>query len=243
MPSNSPLTIDGQTHKATIFAIQAQASYTKSLVFAAEARVALADRNCLWAAIASYYSLFHLSIAVIYLAPHLVEPALLAQLVRKRCAGLEDPTTLISHRQLPKFLSACEASGLKPRLRELLLNAKDIREEYANYGPRIIWKHDKPTFLTHGFRPSDVRRIAVSIPPLLRSSLRWAHKQDESSQFVILAVTVSIPWFLRNKDLHYSKWCSPKVLAEAESLMLTLPFRPMKANSKCSGPPSAPADY
>ena len=221
------ITVDGKTQKATIFAVQAQGAYTKALVFAAEARVAISERNNLWAAIAGYYSLFHLSIALMFMAPHLVAHSLLGKLVRNRDDGLADPTGSILHRHLPEFLKGCEAAGLPPRLRGQLAAAKRIREDYVNYGPRSVWRHGKPTFLTHGMRPSDARRVVLSIPPLLRRSLRWAHAQHDDSYIIVVAVTAAIPWFLRNSDLHYSRWCSPKVLAEAEALLGTLPYVPV----------------
>ncbi len=224
MALSRSITIDGKTNKPTIFAVQAQASYAKSLIFVAEARVAVRTNNYIWAAIASYYSLFHLAISLMFMSPQLIEPTLLTRLVKKRAGGTDDPTDLISHRYLPRFLSDCESHGLTPRLRELLEIARKIREEYANYGPRIVWRDDKPTFLTRGFRPSDVRRITMSIVPLLRRSLLWARKQQSYSQIVFVAVAVSLDWFLRNRDLHYTKWCSRQVLVEAEALRRKLPF-------------------
>jgi len=41
MALSRSITIDGKTNKPTIFAVQAQASYAKSLIFVAEARVAV----------------------------------------------------------------------------------------------------------------------------------------------------------------------------------------------------------
>jgi len=218
------IAIDGKTYKPTIFAIQAQASYAKSIIFLAEARVAIRANNYIWAAIASYYSLFHLANSLMFMSPQLIEPRLLARLVKKRADGTDDPTSLIPHSYLPRFLSDCELHGLTPRLRELLEIAKDIREESANYGPRIVWRGETPTFLTHRFRPSNVRRITISIVPLLSKALIWARKQHSSSHIVLIAVAVSLDWFLQNRDLHYAKWCSKEVLAEAEALKCKLPL-------------------
>ena len=53
MALSRSITIDGKTNKPTIFAVQAQASYAKSLIFVAEARVAVRTNNYIWAAIAS----------------------------------------------------------------------------------------------------------------------------------------------------------------------------------------------
>ena len=228
MACSQLITINGKTYKPTIFTIQAEASFAKSLIFVSEARIAIRTENFIWAAIASYYSLFHLAIFLMFACPQLIEPKLLTRLVQRRAGGTDDPTNLITHRYLPKFLSECESHGFAPRLRELLEVARNIREEYANYGPRIVWKGDRPTFLTRRYRPSNVRRITMSIVPLLRKSILWARKQHSSAHIVLIAVAVSLDWFLHNRDLHYAKWCSKEVLTEAEEIRCKLPFSIVK---------------
>jgi hypothetical protein len=111
MVLSSSITVDGETYKPTIFAIQAQASCAKSLIFVAEARVAVRANNYIWASIASYYSLFHLAISLMFMLPQLIEPRLLTQLVKKRADGADDPTELISHAYLPRFLNRPDFSG------------------------------------------------------------------------------------------------------------------------------------
>lgn len=216
--------IDGTMYRPTIFAIQAQAAYAKSLIFLAEARVAVRSHQYIWAAIASYYSLFHLSVSLMFMVPQLIEPKLLARLVKERAQGAHDPTSSIAHRYLPPFLTNCELTGLTPRLRELVETAKNLREEYANYGPRVVWKDDKPTFLTCGYSFSDVRQITKSIPPLLKEVPFWARKQCESADIVAGVAAISLDWFLNKKDLLYRNWCSPDVLTEAKKLRAKLPL-------------------
>jgi hypothetical protein len=83
MALSQSITINGKTYKPTIFAIQAQASFAKSLIFVAEARVAVRADNYIWATIASYYSLFHLAISLMFMCPQLIEPTVLTRLGQK----------------------------------------------------------------------------------------------------------------------------------------------------------------
>ena len=214
--------VNGKSYQVTIFAIQAQAAYAKSLIFAAEALVAIKSSQYIWAAIASYYSLFHLSISLMYVLPRLIEPKLLASLVTGRAEGTEDPTRLIPHKYLPRFLANCESMGLTVRLRKLLENAREIRE-YANYRPRSVWQSDRPIFKTREFSRADVERIATSIEPLLSESLLWASRQNELSGVLSSAAAISLDWFLNQDDLLYAQWCSPEVLSQAREMRRKLP--------------------
>jgi hypothetical protein len=52
----------GKAYKASIFWPQALVSYAKAVIFAAESRISIKSHEYIWAAIASYYSLFHLTL-------------------------------------------------------------------------------------------------------------------------------------------------------------------------------------
>lgn len=222
MSTDEVIEIGGKSYRVTVFAIQAQAAYAKSLVFAAEASVAVRGSQYIWAAVASYYSFFHLSIFLMFTLPKLIKPNLLARLVTGRARGAEDPTRLISHEYLPRFLADCELRGFPPRLRENLTLAKEIRE-FANYRPRIVWRNDQPIFKTREFGKADVERVAKSIEPFLEDTWRWASQQDSLSHLVAVAAAVTLDSFLNQDDLLYAQWCSPEVLSKAKEMRRRLP--------------------
>jgi hypothetical protein len=223
MALGDSFTVDGKLYKPTIFYIQAQAAYAKSLIFIAEARVAVRAHNFIWAAIASYYSLFHLTNFLMFACPQLVDLKLMRTFLKTLgSSGAEDPTNQIQHRVLSDFLKECEVHGLPQRVRSLLTDARKVREEYANYGPRIIWRRGQPTFLTHGFRPSDVRKITLGVAPLLKKALLWSCSQSPSSEVICVCVAGALKSFLENRDLHYAVWCSTEVLREAELIRTSL---------------------
>jgi hypothetical protein len=73
-------------------------------VFAAEARIAFRQHELIWAAIAAYYSLFHFSLVLVFVLPEEIEPKTFLRLVDKRKGGMSDPTQVIAHRYIPRFL-------------------------------------------------------------------------------------------------------------------------------------------
>lgn len=158
------ISVGNKTYSTSIFVIQAQASCAKGIVFAAEADVAITNSQYIWAAIANYYALFHLASRLMLLVPTLVEPALLERLIKKRTDGTSDPTSEIRHSDIPMFLKRCEASGLTVDLGHQFALAKNIREEYANYGPRTVWRDERATFVHLACTPEDVRGVTSAIP-------------------------------------------------------------------------------
>jgi hypothetical protein len=214
----------GKEYRGTIFTPQAQAAFAKAIIFAAEAKVANKSRHFIWAAIACYYSLFHLTISLMFMVPRLIDQKKLLKLINDRQEGASDPTVLIQYWELDGFLRNCESRGLTDRLRKQLRKSKELRE-FVNYKPRIEWQDESLIFRTKAHRPTDVQNVLASVESLLGESLVWGKQQEESSELVALVSVFSIKQFLTQDDLMYKVWCPSEVLDEAELIRLKLPIR------------------
>ena len=213
----------GEEYRASIFAIQASAAFVKAIIFTAEARVANKSRQFIWAAIASYYSLFHLTISLMFAAPKLIKQQKLNKLITDYEKGA-DPTYLITHRELEDFLRNCESQGLTDQLRKQLLRSRELRE-FVNYKPRIEWQDEKIIFRTKAYKLTDLQNVLETIEPLLTESLLWVMKQDESSELVTHVSVILVRYFLIQDDLLYKDWCPIQVLDEAELIRQNLPIK------------------
>ena len=194
-------------------------------MYSAEAAVALQAREYIWTTIATYYALFHFSIALMFLLPRELKEDLRNRLTKAWSGGSEDPTSRIRipHQYVPEFLQACEAKGLTTRLRAAVEAARELRE-HVNYGPRIAWVGNRPVFqksLAHA--PQEVETITNGLESLLETAIRWVTAATDLS-WARAAVTVQgLRQFLMKDDLLYVRWCSPEVLAEAKKLATRLP--------------------
>ena len=223
LPSNMT-DATGNTYKASIFWPQAQVSFAKAIIFAAEARISVKASQYIWASISSYYSLFHLTISMMFMVPTLIKQDKLTTLITTLQQGASDPTYLIHHRELSDFLKGCELNGLPNSLRTRLKESKDLRE-FVNYKPRVEWQGGQLIFRSKTYKPADVANVVNSLEPLLAEALLWASKQGEAAQLVAMVSAFSIQQFLNQNDLMYKEWCTPEVLEEAESIRQKLPIR------------------
>ncbi|MBI4573462.1 MAG: hypothetical protein HY713_09300 [candidate division NC10 bacterium] len=217
------LEIAGQYYNAGLFCLQARAAYAKSIVYSAEAVVALRAQEYIWTAIAAYYALFHLSIALMFLLPQELEKNRRGRLAQAWSGGSEDPTEkLIPHWYVPMFLEACEAKGLSPRLREFLQAAWQLRVD-VNYGPRVAWVGNRPAFKSPAHTPSEVETIANALESVLSSAIRWVSRATDLSWVRAVDAAAALAQFLTEDNLLYVRWCAPEALAEARQLAKRLP--------------------
>jgi hypothetical protein len=208
---------EGKIHKESIFWPQADAEYAKAIIFTAEAQVAAQCGQYMWGAIAGYYSLFHLTIALMYILPKFIKQDKLTELITDRKDGTTDPTTCIKHRDLPPFLAFCELKGLTPELSKKIKISKNLRE-FVNYRPRIEWEKGSLIFRACEFKRQDVEHVVGSLEFLIQTSLDWAEPQTEASRLITTTTKFQASTFLQQDDLLYKNWCSPEVLSKASKI-------------------------
>ncbi len=215
--------VEGQHYNESLFLLNAQIAYCKSVIYSAEASVAVGSRELIWAAIAAYYALFHLSVVLIYLLPSKIGEDWRRRLVLEWAEGSNDPTRLIQHKDVPGFLKIFEQNGLTNRLRRTLQKAKEIRN-HVNYGPRTYWKDDRAVFKVSEHGGTGIIELIVTyVPSLISMAVKWASRSTNFSWVRAVAVIGTLNQFLTNPELLYVEWCSPKVLREARRLAKRLP--------------------
>lgn len=214
--------IEGKYYNEWFFNLQAKAAYAKSVVFAAAATVAIKSKEYIWAAIASYYALFHLSIALMFLLPRELRQGSLVRLTGTWAGGSQDPTRLIPHRDLSTFLRTCETKGLKSTCRTTLEAARTLRD-HVNYGPRIAWVNDKAIFKSLTHSTTEVESVVTALESILANTILWASTVTEFSWVRTVEAAVTLHQFLTADDLLYVHWCSTGVLEEARGMAQRLP--------------------
>lgn len=208
------MTVGGKTYKTSIFWIQAQASYAKALVFLAEATVAQQNKNYIWASVSLYYSLFHLSLALVFICPHRVKPSLFEKLLERRRGGAADPTRVIRHGDIPEFLRGCEVDSLTPELRNSFERAQELRK-FVNYGPRIVWRKKQAFFLACEHEPLELDGLLDGLEAVFGQVIDWASKRAAPAGDLGIIASATAKDFLTRSDLLYPKWCSPAVMEHA----------------------------
>jgi hypothetical protein len=153
-------------------------SITRSLFFYGEATASRANRGA--AAIAAYYSLFHLGLFLMFGCPRLLTENERNRINEGLDDGAADPNPQISHRNLVAFLErAVHSHGLPPNVLDAVRRAKDVRET-INYGPRMLsWADGRITLENCAIQPTAVDAILAGIPRVYEDAIAWACRNGE----------------------------------------------------------------
>lgn len=108
-------------------------SIGRALLFYAEARASI--DNKIVGAITSYYSLFHLSMFLVFVCPHLLTNNQRNRINTELREGLKDPSPTIHHKFILKFLDDCEKKDFTSQFQKLLRKRID-------YGHSLIMVHE-----------------------------------------------------------------------------------------------------
>lgn len=111
------------------------ASISRAMFFYGETSFLSKEKNATLA-ITSYYSLFHLSIFMIYQCPHMLDDTKREKINQKLKQGDKDPRNAISHGDVLSFLEKCISLELPRDFVNTFRQARELRE-YMNYGPDI----------------------------------------------------------------------------------------------------------
>ncbi len=178
------------------------------------------DRRAL-SAIASYYSLFHLTQFLIFACPQHQSHALKKK-IRKGVENGGDPSPEISHTAALGFLNAGVSKGLSPGLPAAVEKAQGLRV-FTNYGPRVYWKGDNHIYVdTCAHSPTELSRLRAELPSLFRSAVEWAcDNGEDGGVWVPQAIEQSQSFFV-GRDRWYGGWCTEAEASSAESLRASL---------------------
>lgn len=162
--------------------------------------------------IASYYSLFHLTMYLILGCPNLLSEKI-RELINK---GLEDgsgdPSPKINHTMAKEFLKKCV--GLNPSVLSTFDDLKKIRE-FINYGPRVLWRTESEIFVnTCEINPSDLKLITAKLSSVFKDAIEWSVKNGTDYGMWTPHILDQLDLFFKPNGF-YSKWITPELMEAA----------------------------
>jgi uncharacterized protein (UPF0332 family) len=200
------------------FWVEAQVSIAKSTVFLATAEKELEAGDLMPASVSAYYSLFHLSLALMWLLPESMPPSRHRDLIEIRDTGNELPNKLTSHKQAEAFLCAGQVDLPVPKLRPLYQRALKLRE-FASYGPRVTYDGEQPQVGDCSFQTRDVRDVVKEIPNIFINALRAALPRTAYDADLAPVVLDGALDLLRRTEFPFKNWYSMSVIKRAEILI------------------------
>jgi hypothetical protein len=205
-----------------IFYVEASVGLAKSSVFLSTAEEDLIRGDLVSAAISGYYSIFHLTLALMWLFADELPKTVLDRLMEIRKKGNELPSSEVTHTNAQRFL--CDGQlklSNKKELCFLFRKTQDLRE-FANYGPRVTWKDGHPFIGPCHFSIDQVKELVPKLRPAFISTVKLATPATAIDGDLGKIVLRQATALLTHKQFPFSTWSSEKIQKEALTLLSTL---------------------
>lgn len=203
------------------FWVEAQVAIAKSAVLLATAREETERGDLASSAVNAYYSLFHLSLALMWLLPESMPPSLHQGLIEIRDSGNELPSTMTSHKKAEDFLCGGQVNLPVPNLASLYRLSLQLRE-FVSYGPRVTYDGDQPFVGPCSFQPQQVRLVVQQMPNIFVNALEAALPQTAYDGYLAPVVIDGAIELLRKSEFPFKSWYSSSAVEEAEKLIRRL---------------------
>ena len=177
--------------------------------------------NRVLSSIAAYYSLFHLSMFILCLTPHLLSPSQRRRINNALRQGQRDPSPQISHRMIDSFLDLCAGNGLPGTFPSVVREARQLRE-FANYGPRVTYKPDEIFIYSSEFPPAAVTRIVNQLHSLFRDVVLWLCVASVDGGIWVPIALEQAGKFFAMSGPPYKDWVPSRVHRRADQLRVAL---------------------
>ena len=188
-----------------------------------------------FSAVATYYSLFHLGIFLMYCMPQKVhsddkevkkeEKRILHKINAALKNGTNDPRKAVSHEDVCKYLRKRQSDSLPKEVVISLEKAKKLRE-FVNYGPDLIHTPDGFRVLNRAHDPSECSELIEQLDTLFCMAVTWLceNAAEEDRLLIPISIETGGRFFTSNPDgeAYYSQWSPPEVLRKAELLRVHL---------------------
>jgi len=190
-------------------------SISRALFFYGESSFLVSEKTATLA-ITTYYSLFHLSIFMVYQCPHLLDDNKREEINKRLKQGVKDPRNEISHDNVLTFLEKCSFLGLPKYYIDTYRQAREFRE-FMNYGPNIRVDSGNKIIDSCNFSFRKENQIASQLNSLFETAILWSVKNSyDSGLWVPIALDQS-KYFFDNNGF-YSSWSTRANLAQSEML-------------------------
>jgi hypothetical protein len=202
------------------FWVEAEVATAKSAVFLAFAEEEADRGDLIPAAWSAFYSVFHLSLALMWLLPQHIE-AIGLDVAAIQDAGEELPSPKITCERIKKFLMRSPFDVLPHKLSKLFEDAKELRE-FANYGPRVTYDNQGPVIGPCSLLPRDVRYLVGKVREAFNDTLKWALPQTADDGELGATVVDKAADMLDQAQFPFKSWCSTGVREKAKALLTAL---------------------
>jgi len=196
----------------------ALASAGRSFLFYAQAQPG-SDRRVL-SAIATYYSLFHLSMFLAFVCPNFLSETLRKKIAKGVELG-EDPSPKVSHRDLVQFLRGCVAHGLSESVVDAVVYAQRLRN-FINYGPRVSWTGETIFVNTCEASCRELAQLRDQLDQVFRDALVWACNNGSDDGIWVPVILDQANVFFSKSDQYYGDWCTDAEAALAGSFRASM---------------------
>jgi hypothetical protein len=204
----------------SLFWVEAQISLSKSVVFLASSEDSDSQKNYILASISAYYSLFHFSLAIMWLLPSSLKKSLKEKLILVRKEGNELPDKNISHQEVKKFLLRND-SNFGSQLCSKFVRAKEIRE-FACYGPRVTFEDTQPIVGPCSFTTNEIKQLIFDIPSIYCQTMKTIKPKTAYEGDFVLYVLNESQKIISNPELPFKDWFPDSILERAGYLIIDL---------------------
>jgi len=202
----------------TRFWVEAQVSIAKSAVLLATAQEETERGELASASVNAYYSLYHLSLSLMWLLPESIHPSLHQALIAIRDSGDELPNKMISHKKAEDFLCAVQLNLSVPNLTSLYKLSLRLRE-FVSYGPRVTYDGTHPLLGPCSFNLEQVRMVVQGAPHVFTNALKAAFPKTAYKGDLALIVIDGAIKLLQEAEFPFKRWYSKSALEKAEILI------------------------
>lgn len=203
----------------TRFYVEASVGIAKSSVFLTTSEDEVKRGEFMSATISAYYSIFHLSLAVMWLFADQLPQSVLTKVTELRDEGNELPSADLTHRSVEKFL--CDGQlrlSNTTILCKLFRRAQELRE-FGNYGPRVTWSGNTPIVGPCNISISDVKNLVSELRTAFSETIKIAAPQtgfDGTLAPIVLHQSLDL---MKRPEFPFINWVSPQVHKEALELL------------------------
>lgn len=203
----------------TRFYVEAAVGIAKSSVFLTSSEDEVRRGEFMSATISAYYSIFHLSLALVWLFADQLPTKVISFLSDLRDRGSELPSADITHSTIQKFLCDGQLRLSNTKLLcKLFHRAQELRE-FGNYGPRVTWSGDTPIVGPCHLTINDVKALVNDIRPAFSETIRIAAPEtglDGKLVPIVLDRSIDI---MKRSEFPFLNWTSPQVHKKALELL------------------------
>jgi hypothetical protein len=196
------------------FITEPSVALAKSTIFLKTAENEYSNKELIPAATFIYYSLFHFSLALMWLFADSLPPTLFDKLCNRQEQGLELPSTDISHNKIKNFLCSGQLDIKDKSICQLFCEAQKLRE-FVNYGPKVQYKGNRPIIKSSHVDKNEVGNLLKRVPPIYFNTVKQLSPKTALSGNLFAISIDESKKLIKGNNFPFNGWCSDNVINES----------------------------